>query len=269
MSRYFAHIAYNGKPFHGWQEQENAITVQGEIQRALSLLLKQKIEIVGAGRTDTGVHARSYYFHFDWVRAQDFESLQSSTLNPQPLLYKLNNFLSHEIVIYDIFPVKPDAHARFSALSRTYKYYINYQKNPFQQDFACYYYGKLDLDLMNQAAQKLFDYTDFTCFSKLHSQTKTNNCKIMQAFWTEENGQYVFTIQADRFLRNMVRAIVGTLFQVGLHKISIEEFCQIIESKNRCNAGTSMPAHALFLEEVEYDWTQLLIVNEKAILRRS
>lgn len=243
MSRYFIELAYNGCRYHGWQIQPEAPTVQEELNRALSTILREEINVVGAGRTDTGVHASFYVAHFDRERP---------VVDLQQLTYKLNRITGKDIAIFRIYPVAPDKHARFSALSRTYKYYINKQKNPFTCDYAWKVFPLPDIDKMNKACQILFDYTDFTSFSKLHTDVKTNNCIIMEAHWEETDTQLIFTIKANRFLRNMVRAIVGTLLEVGQGKLTVEGFRQIIESKDRCKAGSSVPGHALFLCGIAY-----------------
>lgn len=243
--RYFIHLAYNGADFHGWQVQDNAPTVQQKINDALTVLLGEEVNVVGCGRTDTGVHAADFYAHFDF--AKNFDPKERTDL-----VFKLNRFLPNSIVVFEVFPVKPETNARFDALSRTYNYYVSKRKDPFFDDYAYFLYGDIDIDLMNEAALAMMKYTDFTSFSKLHTQTKTNNCKIEHAEWKEEGHKLIFTIEADRFLRNMVRAIVGTLLDVGRKKITIDEFKQIIERKNRCDAGYSVPAKALFLEKVQY-----------------
>ncbi len=243
MRRYFLHLAYNGSRYHGWQIQPNDISVQEELEKCLSLKLGEKISLTGCGRTDTGVHARNFYAHFD---------IEKEISNCEEFVYRLNIFLPNDIVIYKCWEVDNNLHARFDATSRTYHYYITQNKNPFHLQDAFYYHGKLDVELMQEAAYILFEYTDFTSFSKLHTQVKTNNCKIMEARFFKENDLLVFEIKADRFLRNMVRAVVGTLLEVGRGKLSLEQFRDVIEKKNRCSAGTSMPAHALFLEEVTY-----------------
>ena len=240
--RYFAELSYKGTNYHGWQIQPNAKTVQETIENNLYKLLRTKINIIGCGRTDTGVHSSFFVMHFDYEK----------TIDEKQLTYKLNKVLPHDIAIHKIYEVNQDAHARFDAISRTYQYFIQTEKNPFNKEFSYYYTQALDLDLMNEAANKLFNYTDFTSFSKLHTDVFTNNCKIMNVKWEKTNNQLIFTIKADRFLRNMVRAIVGTLIEVGKKKISIKEFCEIIESKNRCKAGTSVPGEALFLSHIEY-----------------
>lgn len=243
MPRYFIELAYNGSNYHGWQIQPGAPTVQEELNRALSTLLREDINVVGAGRTDTGVHASFYVAHFD---------------TPYPLTgleqiaYKLNRITGKAIAIYDIYAVESGMHARFSALSRTYKYYINKQKDPFTCDFAWKVYPLPDIGKMNEACRILFEYTDFTSFSKLHTDVKTNDCILYEAYWEDTGKQLVFTIKANRFLRNMVRAVVGTLLEIGQGKMNTTEFRQIIDSKNRCNAGTSVPGNALFLYDIEY-----------------
>jgi tRNA pseudouridine38-40 synthase len=243
--RYFIELQYDGSSFAGWQIQPNARTVQAEIENALSTILRETTAVTGCGRTDTGVHARFFVAHFDSLK-----SMQKTDL--EKLTFKLNRFLPISIHIFKIYPVKPDAHARFDAISRTYKYYLTTSKNPFLEKYAWYYFCDFDFKLMNNTAKILYEYQDFTSFSKLHTQTKTNNCKITFAEWTYENGTWVFTITADRFLRNMVRAIVGTLINVGRGHISTDEFRKIIELKERQKAGQSVPAHGLFLEKVEY-----------------
>lgn len=243
MNRYFIYLSYNGKPFCGWQIQPNGITVQQRIEEALSTILRRPMSIVGAGRTDAGVHAQLMVAHFD----------SEEPISDLPFLAdKLNRLLPKDIAIDRIVPVAPDAHARFDATSRTYKYYLTAKKNPFNYDLVYRYIGKLDYDLMNEACRVLFEYTDFTSFSKLHTDVKTNNCRIMEAGWKQEGDVWVFTIRADRFLRNMVRAIVGTLLEVGRGKLSLFGFREVIEAKDRGRAGTSAPGHALYLVDVTY-----------------
>jgi tRNA pseudouridine38-40 synthase len=244
--RYFVRLDYNGAPFHGWQIQPNAITVQELLQHAFSHLLKEPIPITGCGRTDTGVNAKNFMAHFD--------SSQSNLEENETLIHKLNRYLPNEILIHKIKRMHTDAHSRFDATQRTYKYYVSQNKSPFLHSLRHYHYGLLNIEAMNQAANKLFDYIDFTSFSKVDTDVKTNNCVIKEAFWAYEGNDLVFTISADRFLRNMVRAIVGTLLNVGKDKISVDEFCQIIESKNRSNAGSSVPGKALFLIQVNYPY---------------
>jgi tRNA pseudouridine38-40 synthase len=243
--RYFIELAYNGTPFFGWQVQPAQRTVQGVLENAMSLLLKQSITVVGCGRTDTGVHARQYFAHFDLEQELSKEDCNT-------LIFRLNTFLPKEITIFRIFLVLPTTHARFDAVSRTYCYYIEMQKNPFGFHFAYRVYGKLDIVAMNQAAGLLLKTEDFQCFSKLHTQVHHFRCKVEKAEWKIINNQLVFEITANRFLRNMVRAIVGTLLLVGNYKINLDDFQEILNGKNRNQAGMSVPAHALFLEEVKY-----------------
>lgn len=241
--RYFIHLSYNGKNYNGWQIQPNAPSVQETIEVALSTILRQDLKIMGAGRTDSGVHAKNMYAHFDC----------NAIANKDDLIFRLNNFLPKDISIYSIREVKNDAHARFDAKSRLYKYYITTQKDPFNNDFKYKIQKKIDIDLINEASKILFEYNDFTSFSKLHTDVKTNICEIKVAQWTKDGSNYTFTIEANRFLRNMVRAIVGTLIEIGYGKQTIDDFRKIIENKNRGLAGSSAPAHALFLEGVTYD----------------
>ncbi len=244
--RYFIRLAYNGAPFHGWQSQPNAVSVQQMIEEALSRILREPIAIVGAGRTDAGVNAAMMIAHFDSSREIDDVS---------SIIRSLNSILGRDIAIYAISPVAEDAHARFDATARSYKYYVHTRKSPFLYSHSCYIPYPVDFEAMNRAAKELYRYTDFTSFSKLHTDVATNNCKVTHAQWSETTeGEWVFTITADRFLRNMVRAIVGTLFEVGRGKITVEQFCEIIESKNRCNAGTSVIGEALFLWEIRYPY---------------
>ncbi len=240
--RYFIELSYNGKPYHGWQIQPNAITVQEELEKALSLLLRQNIKITGAGRTDTGVHALQMFAHFDI----------DQPVETAKLVNKLNAFLPQDIAIRQIRRVTADAHARFDALSRSYKYYIHRYKQPFLYDRSWYFTKDLDVKLMNKAANILLLYDDFKSFSKTHTDVKTYICRIDEARWDVTDNQLVFSITADRFLRNMVRAIVGTLVDVGLHKISEADFVKIIEAGDRQQAGFSVPAHALFLTQITY-----------------
>lgn len=241
--RYFVELAYNGKNYCGWQVQPSSPSVQQTIDEALRMLIDHNINIVGCGRTDTGVHARYFVAHFNTELPFDSEQV----------LYKLNRILPADIAIYSICNVQSTSHARFDALSRTYEYHIDTQKNPFTTESSFYYkFSQLDIEAMNCAAQILFEYTDFTSFSKLHTDVKTNNCKIMHALWTVEGTHLVFTIRADRFLRNMVRAITGTLIDVGRGKITIDDFRNVIETMNRGKAGVSAPAHGLYLVDVEY-----------------
>jgi tRNA pseudouridine38-40 synthase len=242
MSRFFIEIAYNGTNYHGWQIQQNANTVQAEINKAISTLLNEKITVIGAGRTDTGVHAQQLFAHFD----------TSIPFETEKLLFKLNSFLPDDIACNSIFKVNSDAHARFSATTRTYEYWITPTKTPFLINKAYYFPHSLNIDLMNKAAKELMLHTDFSCFSKSKTDTFTNDCNITSASWKTIDNQLVFTISANRFLRNMVRAIVGTLLEIGQNKITIEDLKKIIKSKNRSEAGQSVPAHGLFLVKVEY-----------------
>ena len=244
--RYFIELAYNGTRFFGWQRQPKHISIQEVLEQSLSTLLKTKIEITGCGRTDTGVHAKKYFAHFD--HDDSFSDTYCHTLTR-----KLNAFLPKEIVIFSIFKVEDDFHARFSASTRTYKYYVETAKNPFQLQFTHWVFEKLDMEAMNVAASLLIGNKDFTSFSKLHTDVNNNFCDVQTAHWERAGEQLIFTITANRFLRNMVRAIVGTLLMVGKGKISVADFQQIIEQKDRCKAGMSAPAHALFLEEVKYE----------------
>ncbi len=240
--RYFLELSYNGKAYHGWQNQPNAISVQEVVENALSTLLRETIAIVGAGRTDAGVHAIQMFAHFE----------TESEFEEDIFKFKLNSFLPKDIAIQDIFEVTPEAHARFDALSRTYLYRISLQKDAFNYDYAYNFKNDLDLDKMNEASKILFKYIDFECFSKSNTDVNTFNCTIMEAEWTQQDNELHFVIKADRFLRNMVRAIVGTLIKIGIGKIEVEELHDIIKSKNRNEAGFSVPAHALYLTKIEY-----------------
>lgn len=242
--RYFIKLAYNGTNYHGWQYQPNASSVQEILNKSLSVVLNSDINITGAGRTDTGVHAKEMFAHFDF----------ETPISISSLVHKLNSYLPKDIVIYDIFPVQDDAHARFDAKKRTYEYHVNTFKDVFSQNESWYFHQELNVDLMNKASKLLFDHTDFQCFSKVNTDVNTFDCTIFEAYWTRENDNLVFTISANRFLRNMVRAIVGTLVNVGLHKITLEDFNKIIKSKNREKAGFSVPAHGLYLTKIEYDY---------------
>lgn len=242
--RYFIKFAYNGKNYHGWQMQPDAISVQEVLNNALGTLLRTPIDLVGAGRTDAGVHATNMYAHFDYD-----QEIETSVL-----VKKMNSFLPKDIVVYDFIKLHDQAHARFDAIARTYEYHIHTFKNAFIHDGSWYQHQPLDIDKMNEAAKILFDYIDFECFSKTHTDVHTFNCKITQAVWTQENDKLMFTITADRFLRNMVRAIVGTLINVGLGKIDLDGFRDVIESKSRKKAGFSVPAHGLYLTKVTYPY---------------
>jgi len=240
--RYFLEISYNGKGYHGWQIQPNANTVQETIENVLTTFFGELISIVGAGRTDAGVHASQMFAHFD----------TNTVFIENELIFKLNSFLPTHIAIRNIFKVKADAHARFNAINRTYVYKIALQKNVFTYDNVYYLKSKVNIELMNEAAKILYMYKDFQCFSKSNTDVKTYNCEIRQAEWSVKDDELQFTIKADRFLRNMVRAIVGTLINIGQGKIKVEDLHQIISSKNRSEAGFSVPAQGLYLTEVNY-----------------
>ena len=241
--RFFITLSYDGTHYHGWQIQPNGDSVQQRLQEALSTLLRKPVEVVGAGRTDTGVHARMMVAHFDW----------EETIDGKQLAYKLNKLLPGDIAVKEVRQVEDDMHARFSATSRTYHYFIHTCKDPFLQAYSWQIPFALDFEKMNEAAKVLLEYKDFTSFSKVNTDTKTNLCDLKEAFWEEvEPGQWRFTITANRFLRNMVRAIVGTLVEVGRDRISIEEMRHIIEAKDRCQAGESVPGKALFLVDIKY-----------------
>lgn len=240
--RYFISLTYKGTAYHGWQIQPNANTVQAEVQHALSILEQEKIELIAAGRTDTGVHAKEMVVHFDteklWDKAQ--------------FIFKMNSILPKDIAISDLKFVNNNFHARFSATSRTYQYHLSLNKNPFILDLSYHFFGNLSVESMNQAAQFLLGEHDFSCFSKSKTQTFTNNCTIEKAVWEDVGDELIFTIKANRFLRNMVRAIVGTLIEVGEGKREVSYIPELIASKNRSNAGTSVPASGLFLVHIEY-----------------
>ena len=240
LQRYFIELAYNGTNYHGWQIQPNAVTVQEMLNKALSTLLRQPVETTGCGRTDTGVHATEFFVHIDAEEAADLRSL--------------NSLLPYDIAIKKIIPVHAEAHARFDATLRSYEYHIHFHKDPFKLDRSWLLRDVPDIALMNQAAAILMEYTDFSCFSKSNTQVFTNNCKISRAEWVKTGDGLVFHISADRFLRNMVRAIVGTLILVGRKEMEPEGIRAIIESKNRSNAGTSVPACGLYLTEVKYPY---------------
>ncbi|ACU08512.1 tRNA pseudouridine synthase A [Flavobacteriaceae bacterium 3519-10] len=242
--RYFIEFSYHGKNYFGYQIQPREITIQQELEKALSTLLRAEIKTTGAGRTDTGVHAKKMYAHFDTEIAVE-----------DNLPYRLNSFLPQDIAVSRIFKVKDDLHARFDATFRTYEYYISLAKNPFSQDFSWQIRNRtLEIGKMNEACRILFEYEDFTSFSKLHTDNKTNNCKIYKAFWEQNGNELKFTVSADRFLRNMVRAIVGTMVEIGNGKIQPMDLRKIIEAKDRSFAGTSAPAQGLFLVDVGYDF---------------
>ncbi len=241
--RYFIYLSYKGTTYHGWQIQPNGISVQEVLTKALSTVLRNETEITGAGRTDTGVHARLMVAHFD---------VETELPEEFDMVNKLNSLLPRDIAIHKIVEVQPDAHARFDAVSRRYEYHVVTEKNVFQTELAARISDKLDFEAMNSAASVLCEYRDFTSFSKLHTDVKTNNCVITRAEWSKQGDEWIFTIEADRFLRNMVRAVVGTLFEVGRHRMSVDKFRAVIEAKNRCKAGVSVPAHGLYLIDIQY-----------------
>lgn len=241
--RYFADIEFDGTAYSGWQIQPHSPSVQQTLEEALALFLRQKVDVTGAGRTDAGVHAAQMIGHFDLEVPQDCDWMT----------HKLNGILPPDIAVHRIFPVKPDAHARFDAVSRTYKYYVTLDKSAFNRDYSWYLLNEPDFEMMNRAAEILLSTVDFTSFSKLHTDTKTNDCRVTEAAWQNlPDGRWVFTITADRFLRNMVRAIVGTLMEVGRHRMTVEEFRAVIQKKDRCSAGDSAPAQGLFLYRIDY-----------------
>jgi tRNA pseudouridine38-40 synthase len=243
MQRYFIELAYKGTNFHGWQIQPNAVSVQECLEKALSVITREPVAVTGAGRTDTGVHASYYVAHFN---------SEKLNLDRPDFAHKLNSFLNTDLVIFSISKVVAEAHARFDAISRTYQYRLNLRKDPFLLETSWHFYKQPDLELMNAASRILFEYSDFTSFSKLHTDVKTNNCRMYFAEWIQEGTNIVFTVKADRFLRNMVRALVGTILEVGIGKIDLAGFRSIIEQKDRGAAGLSVPAHGLFLINIEY-----------------
>lgn len=246
--RFFIELAYNGTAYHGWQIQPNAITVQQCLDRALTIFFRQPVVTLGCGRTDTGVHATQFFAHADLQLAAGI-SIERSIAG-------INSLLPYDIAVKTVFKVGDEAHARFDATSRTYKYHLHFHKDPFKLNRSWLYKGKLDVPSMNKAAEILQQYTDFSCFSKSNTQTFTNNCTITKAYFEEMEDGLVFTIQADRFLRNMVRAIVGTLVRVGAGEIPESEIINIIESKNRSNAGQSVPACGLYLVHITYPFVK-------------
>ncbi|MBE0664149.1 MAG: tRNA pseudouridine(38-40) synthase TruA [Bacteroidales bacterium] len=245
MPRYFIYLAYDGTAYHGWQIQPNGITVQQVLNDALSTVLRKPIMAHSAGRTDTGVHARQFYAHIDVGQRISSEECEQ-------LVFSLNGILPKDIAVYEVFQVNPDMHARFSAISRTYEYIISRSKDPFLVNRAWFNTRQLDIDLMNQGAAILLEYNDFACFSKSNTQVKTYICSIMHARWEQHEQLLTFKITADRFLRNMVRAIVGTLTELGRGKISLNDLRRIIETGDRKLAGFSVPAEGLFLTEIKY-----------------
>lgn len=246
VTRYFLKLAYNGSSFHGWQSQINAHSVQKELENCLSLILSNKeISVTGAGRTDTGVHARVFYAHFDYSNLLTIIELNQ-------LQYRLNHILPNSISIQEVFAVKSNTHARFSAISRTYRYYICRTYDPFSVGMSYKYTVPLNIELMQKAALLIKDYTDFTCFAKAGTQTTTNICTIYESEWVQEGNMLIYKTKANRYLRNMVRAMVGTMIEVGKEKLTLEEFTNILQNGTRSDAGQSVPACGLFLEDVEY-----------------
>lgn len=246
--RYFIELAYNGTDYHGWQIQPNAITVQECLDKALSVYFRQPVATLGCGRTDSGVHAHQFFAHFDL----HIDLLKRP--EPDRCVAGINSLLPYQIAVKRIFEVHAEAHARFDATARAYQYHVHFHKDPFKLDRSWLFKGQLDVEAMNAAASRLLAYTDFSCFSKSHTQTFTNNCKVSAAYFEWQADGLVFTIRADRFLRNMVRAVVGTLVRVGKHEIELEQFEAIIASKDRSNAGQSVPACGLYLVNVVYPY---------------
>lgn len=258
ITRYFVTLSYDGTRYHGWQTQPNGISVQETLEDALSKLLRQPIAVTGAGRTDAGVHARKMVAHFDWQppqsdSADDKVELPPLLAEPAQLVYKLNRLLPQDIAVQQVQRVEATLHARFSATSRTYRYYVHTRKDPYLRHYSCELHYPLDFPLMNKAAQVLMEYEDFGAFCKSHTDVKTTLCHLTRAEWVQTApDQWHFVITANRFLRNMVRAVVGTLVEVGRHRMTLDQLRLVIDGRNRCCAGESMPAHALFLEGVEY-----------------
>lgn len=241
--RYFLELSYRGTAYHGWQRQPNAVSVQEVVETAMSTLLGKKIEITAAGRTDTGVHAEQMFAHFD---------VQLSVAEAKEFTFRLNRFLPEDISVLNIHHVQDDAHARFDAISRSYAYRLIQQKNPFYTESAYCFSSQLDWDVMNKAASLLLKHTNFKCFSRSKTDVKTYSCHVTEAYWEQQGHVWVFHISANRFLRNMVRAIVGTLLDVGSEKCTLEDFQSILNSEDRSQAGSSAPAHGLFLTQIQY-----------------
>ena len=241
--RYFIYLEFDGSAYSGWQIQPHSPSVQQTLEKALALFLRQSVSVTGAGRTDAGVHAAQMVAHFDLDEPQDCDWMRG----------KLNGILPQDIAVHRIVPVKADAHARFDATARTYKYYVTLNKSAFNRNYSWFLPNEPDFEMMNRAAEILMKTVDFTSFSKLHTDTRTNDCHVTEAGWEMlPDGRWVFTITADRFLRNMVRAIVGTLMEVGRGRLTIDGFQRIIDSKDRCSAGDSAPAQGLFLYKIVY-----------------
>ena len=244
MYRYFIQLSFMGRHYHGWQSQPNAPTVQAALEEALGMVLKEHVPVTGAGRTDTGVHARFFMAHFDFEK--------SSLAENEQLVYQLNGILPFDIAIQKIFRVPTEAHARFSALSRSYEYLVARQKDTFSKDYSHLVMAGLDLECMNRAAEIIKGYTDFKAFSRSRTQVKNYDCRIYEAGWHQEELFIIFRVKADRFLRNMVRAMVGTMLDTGRGKTSIEQWEIILASRDRSMAGASAPAHGLYLTGIEY-----------------
>lgn len=240
--RYVMSLAFKGTRYHGWQKQQNVLSVQSVLDEKLSLLIGTNIETLGCGRTDTGVHAKEFYAHFDAPKS----------INTEQVLFKLNQILPNDIAVYSVTEVEADFNARFDALTRTYEYIISTNHNPFMIEQAWYQYGKLDIEAMNRAGSLLLGKKDFESFSKVHTQVNNFICEVHEAHWRIEGDQLIFTITANRFLRNMVRAIVGTLVNIGKGKMSYQEIENILAKKDRCEAGQSVPAHGLYLTRIVY-----------------
>ena len=240
--RYLIQLSFKGTNYHGWQKQVSAKTVQQELDEKLSLLIGENIETLGCGRTDAGVHAKQFFAHFD----------SQKEMNTENLIQRLSKFTSKDIAIHSLKKVDENFHVRFDADYRVYEYWITQQADPFLNEFSWFVYGDIDIEAMNEAAKLLLVYKDFECFSKVHTDVNTFLCDITFAEWKQTNEKLIFMIKSNRFLRNMVRAIVGTLIEVGRKRMTIDQFQKIIESKNRSEAGQSVPAHGLFLTEVHY-----------------
>lgn len=246
IQRYFIELSYNGTDYHGWQIQPNAMTVQECLDKALSVYFRQPVVTLGCGRTDAGVHATEFFAHFD------LQVSEEKPVNVERSVTGINSLLPYQIAVKRVFPVDADAHARFDATERAYHYHLHFHKDPFKLERSWLFKAELDVDAMNEGAKIILEYTDFSCFSKSNTQTFTNNCKVTEAYFEQKDDGLQFTIRADRFLRNMVRAIVGTLVRVGKKEINLVQLREIIESKNRSNAGQSVPACGLYLVNVVY-----------------
>lgn len=253
--RYFVELSYRGTNFHGWQKQPNALTIQEELEKAFGLILRQPIEIIGSSRTDAGVHALQQFAHFDWP---------TEIKDTDRVIHSLNSILPYDIAIKRLILVNSDVHSRFAATHRCYEYRIVRHKDPFQTALAYQFWPALDTAKMNEAALLLLQYEDFECFSKIHTDVKTFLCHIKHAYWEESPRGLIFHIKANRFLRGMVRAIVGTLLEIGRGRTTITEFEQIILSKNRKNAAAQAPSCGLFLTEVGYQWPEITFQIEKS-----